>query len=134
MEFEDLLALLKVIAEKENINYNDFAICGSGPMAVRGIRGPGDLDIIIRKEVFENLKEREYKVSSDGILRIGNLEISDKWNPLDYDTNLLIDNADVIDGIKYVKLDYILEWKKKVGREKDKVDIELIMKYQEKYN
>ena len=38
----------------------------------------------------------------------------------------LIDEADIIDSVKFVRLEPVLRWKMCVGREKDLRDVELI--------
>ena len=59
---------------------------------------------------------------------IGNIEIFNNWLPFK-DINVLIDSADIIEGFRFVKLEYVLEWKKFLGREKDLIDIKLIENY-----
>lgn len=129
--FEKLLEEVKVFIKKENISYDDFAIFGSGPLAVRNLRDSRDIDLIVRPYVFENLKKK-YKPDERGYICHGNIEIAGDWKPWFKDINPLIDTADIINGIRYVKLDYVLEWKKQFNRDKDKKDIELIKKYMKK--
>ncbi|MCX8193761.1 MAG: hypothetical protein N3G19_00110 [Candidatus Pacearchaeota archaeon] len=126
--FESLLNEVKEFVEKEGISYNDFAVFGSGPLAVRGIRESRDIDIIIRPYIFKELSKK-YVVDSRGYICQGNIEIAGDWEPWFKDINILIDDADIINGIRYVKLKYVLEWKKAFNREKDKKDIALIESY-----
>jgi len=44
----------------------------------------------------------------------------------------MIKEADVIDGIRYVNLETMIKYKKKMGREKDFKDIKLIKNYLKK--
>jgi len=131
MKFEKLLKELRDFIKKENIDHKDFAVFGSGPLAVRNIRESRDIDIILRPSIFENLKKK-YKINSRGYICQGNIEIFSDWNPWFSDVNLLIDSADIINNIKYVKLEYVIKWKKMFNREKDKRDIELIEEYLKK--
>jgi len=41
----------------------------------------------------------------------------------------LIDDAEIIDGLPFVKLEYVVKYKKQDGREKDLKDIETIEKF-----
>lgn len=126
--FEKLLQEVRDFVEKENISYNDFAVFGSGPLAVRGLRESRDIDIIVRPNIFEKLGKK-YEIDSRGYICHGNIEIAGDWEPWFKDINPLIDTADIINNIRYVKLQYVLEWKKAFNREKDKKDIALIEKY-----
>lgn len=61
-------------------------------------------------------------------LKIGNLElfmdVMHVENPEE-----IIRNSELIQGHPFAKLDYILKWKKVMGREKDLNDVRLIEKY-----
>ncbi len=126
---EELLKELKQL----NLPPEAFAIFGSGPMAVRGLKEAGDLDIIVRKDVWEELaKQYGVKDEEKGQIVVGNIDIFCHWRPwLDNEAEL-IETAEMIDGWPYVRLEHVLEWKKKFGRDKDLKDIELIEKYLEK--
>ena len=110
-----------------NLPTDKFAIFGSGPMAIRSIRETRDLDIIVTPDLWEILS-KEHAASPDkfGCIQIGDIEIYNHWGVWFQNMTELINEADVIDGLKYVKLERVLEWKKAFNREKDKKDIELI--------
>ncbi|MCL6500972.1 MAG: hypothetical protein K6T16_02995 [Candidatus Pacearchaeota archaeon] len=91
------------------------------------------MDIIVRPYIFKKLK-RKYHPNEKGYICINNLEIAQDWQPWFSDVNALIDSADIIGGIRYVKLQYVLEWKKALNREKDQKDIALIEEYLKKSN
>jgi hypothetical protein len=42
---------------------------------------------------------------------------------------MLVDTADIIEDIRFVKLEHVLNWKRMMGREKDLKDIGLIETY-----
>lgn len=109
---------------------DDFAIFGSGPMAVRGIRENKDLDLVVTPTLWEDLKKK-LPVSDDSTIKIGNIEIF-KELPIFDNTEELIDNADIIDGFKFVKLNEVIKFKKALGREKDLKDIKLIENFLKK--
>ena len=113
--------------EKLDLPKDQFAIFGSGPLAIRKIRKAQDLDLIVKSELWEKLVEK-HTLTERGCIEIGNIEIWNKWQPFT-DVNILIDDADIIEGHRYVKLRHVLHWKKTLTREKDLHDIELLEAY-----
>jgi len=112
-----------------NLPDKQYAIFGSGPMAVRGLRQAHDLDLLIKKDLWDELA-KIYPLHEKGVaLRAGHIELFSHWEPWFKDTDQLIETAEVIDGLPFVRLEYVLEWKKQMGREKDKQDVVLIEKY-----
>ena len=51
------------------------------------------------------------------------IELWKDWKPGQWDIQELIDKAEIIDGLPFVKLEYVVEWKRQNGREKDLKDI-----------
>ncbi|MDO8669617.1 MAG: hypothetical protein Q7K65_04965, partial [Candidatus Buchananbacteria bacterium] len=118
--------------KKLNLPQNSFAIFGSGPMAIRNMREITDLDLIVKPDLWQRLKEKYSKHlvprKNTGELRIGHISIFQNWLPWFDDVNALIDKADLIDGIRYVKLENVISWKKQMARKKDLQDIKTIQK------
>jgi len=108
-----------------------YAIFGSGPLAIRGIRENQDLDIIVKQEVWDTLVNLypDSLHSTRICLQIENIEIYRDWLDLSHKINEMIDNAELIENFPYVQLKYVLESKAQRGKEKDLKDIELIKKY-----
>ena len=104
---------------------NQFAIFGSGPLCIRNLRAANDIDLIVKEELWHDLARR-YSVMEKKLIKIGDTEIYKDWKPWFDDVNLLIDSADIINGYRFVKLEYLLKWKKEMDREKDKADIKII--------
>jgi hypothetical protein len=129
----------KQLIEIKKLNFpkDKYAIFGSGPLAIHSIRDSDDIDIIVKSDLWEKLakkypKELEKKYPHLGkgkLIKIGPIEIYKNWVPWFDDVNLLIDDADIFEGTRFVKLKYVLKWKKEYGREKDKKDIQLIKKF-----
>lgn len=122
-----------------NLPEGKYAIFGSGPLAVREIRENRDLDLIVTEELFNeylNNSNWELKRLEDGneYLKNNNFEIEfyKNWAPGDWDVKKLIKEAEIINGLPFVKLEEVLRWKKIKGREKDLKDIELIKNYLDK--
>jgi len=122
---------MKFFNELENLNLpkDKYAIFGSGPICIRGLREANDIDIVVKEDLWDYLTTI-YPVNKEKeLIRTGNIEIFKNWSPWFKDVNELINTAEIINGFPFVKLDYVIKWKKAMGREKDLKDIELINKH-----
>ena len=104
----------------------DFAIAGSGPLFARGwIAEIGDLDVIARGAAWRRICElgevEEAPLASVHrvLLFDGKIEVLDGWFPAIWDINTLIDEADLIAGLRFVKLEVVAETKKMLQRPQD---------------
>jgi hypothetical protein len=112
---------------------NDYVIFGSGPLLAHGLRTDiGDLDIVARGTAWDicaSLHQPQPALSGYGsMIRLygGALEIVDRWiSPL-WDTDQLIDNAQVIDGLPFASLIDVVASKWATDRPKDHTDLGLI--------
>jgi len=96
----------------------DFAVFGSGPMYVAGLREQiNDVDVICRGEAWEKSKDLE---------KHDQIDFFNSWMPGKWNVDDLIDQAEEIDGMKFVQLKEVLKWKKIASRDKDKEDIEIL--------
>lgn len=126
----------ELLKELENFGLpkDKFAIFGSGPMGVRGLRKIKDLDLFVLPELWQELVKK-YPVkkvkTGEKIFLSKNIEILRK-PIIKFDIKDLVKDTDIFDGIHYVQLKYVVEFKKKLGRRKDFKDIELIKKYLQK--
>ena len=114
----------------------DFAVFGSGPLIVRGIiPASNDLDIICRGRAWERVKdmgETEYLADYDvSIITMldGSLTFGNKWGIGQFDTNELIDSAEEIDGLPFVRLQYVADYKRTSQRPKDLRHLEALEEY-----
>lgn len=111
-----------------------YAITGSGPLAVRNLREASDLDIIVLPEVWSQYS-KTYPVKNEHFetIQIGNISLLGEGsyfsNPDIYPVDKQIEEADIIDNHAYVNLPTIRLFKEKLGREKDLKDIELIRSF-----
>jgi hypothetical protein len=113
----------------------DYAIFGSGPLIVRGIiAGSNDLDVICRRSAWERVQSigeieylEEYGVTivtlSDGRLTFGTA-----WGIGQFNVDALIDDAEEIDGLPFVRLEHVISYKMERGSRKDLEHIEAIEK------
>ena len=111
-----------------------YAVFGSGPLAVRKLRDARDIDIVITSELFKSLaKDPAWTVGQvrdhHRVLTRGDVELFDSWAPGSWDISALIRAADIIDGIPYVRLESVIEWKDLRNTSKDVNDIKLIKQY-----
>ena len=122
--------LKKMLLELDKLDLprDKYAIFGSAPLAAHGIRDVDDLDIIVKPELWQEL-EKKYPKLNEKEIKIGNIEIFNSWKPWFDDVNKLIDDSEIIDGYRFVKLKYVLGWKRTFGREKDQKDVKKIEDY-----
>lgn len=120
-----------------NFHSNQFAIIGSGPLAIRNIREASDLDVLVSDSLWQELEAKYPHKKESGVTKIQlepDIEVvgegSAYWNLEIASFQQMIDTADVIDGIRYLNLDILKKFKQKIGRDKDIKDIELIDNYQ----
>ena len=114
-----------------------FALFGSTPMGIRGLKACNDIDMVVSEELFAELKEGgQWKVKifeGDGKEYIvkGNCEAFQEWGPGDWNMQELIESAEIIEGLPFVTLENLLRWKKLNGREKDLRDVITIEQFLE---
>jgi hypothetical protein len=126
-----------------NLPSKQFVVMGGAVLELKGIRKAQDIDIIVTKTLFEELKKDpkwEYKreLGSLGNITVESLE-NHKGVSLYFhiygggDIDCFRNNQDRIEeiqGIYFVSLSNLLEAKSSTwNREKDKADVELIKKY-----
>ncbi len=124
-----------------NLSAGDFAIFGSGPLIVRGIiQASNDLDVLCRRQAWktvQELGEPEYLSNYDvNILTMcdGQLTFGEKWGIGEFDTDELIDCAEEIDGLPFVRLKYVASYKRISKRPKDLEHLEALDAYNKKIN
>lgn len=130
---EDIFEQVKAL----DLPIGHFAIFGSGPMAIRGLRASGDADLLVTKALFDEYAAKPdwQALSKDcgaEVLQRGAIEMIHQWRPGEWDTDRLIAEAEMIDGLPCVRLAEVIRWKEIYDREKDRRDIELIKAYLDK--
>ena len=118
---EDLFEYLRDL----DLPAGDFAIFGSGPLIIRGIvEATNDLDIICRGAAWEAVQRigvlasfedgNSYVSLWDGLITFGTT-----WKYGSFDLDELIDTAELIDGLPFVRLESVVTYKRAAGRAKD---------------
>jgi hypothetical protein len=104
----------------------DYAVLGSGPLIVRGIiEAANDVDVVSCGPAWEracalgemvHLPEHGIDVASflDGAITVGT-----SWAYGEVDIDEVIDTAEIIDGLPFARLEYVVEYKRAAGRPKD---------------
>ena len=118
MKYLDELLSLDFPVEK-------YVIFGSGSLAVRGIRDNEDIDIVVVSDYWDQLAGK-YQVDGNNCIVIGNVSVYKDLLPFSDDAGKIIEDAEMIDGLPFARLEYVIQFKKMMGREKDIEDIELI--------
>lgn len=121
-----------------NLSLDEYVIFGSGPMAIRGIKEPKDLDVLLKKNVWDTWSQKEGWISRE--LRKGehylentnfpDIELYEYWGPGDWNTEEIINNSEIINGFRFANMEDQKRYKKLCNREKDIHDLKLIENYE----
>jgi len=129
----DLFGLLRSLDMPEG----DYAVFGSGPLIVRGIIEPAnDLDVVSRGAAWSTAVERGQLVdlSEHGVTIAsvfdGAITVGTEWAIGRFDIDSLIDTAEVIDGLPFVRLEHVVAYKRLAGRLKDLEHLRLLAEYE----
>lgn len=134
MNIQDKLIKLKEL----KLPFENYMVVSSGALAIRGIREAGDLDVIVTKELWNELsKKHKITINESGIER---LEVDKDIEIINPDQSYfanesgipmeeMFSKADVFEGVKFMNLEHLKLAKAKLGREKDLKDIALIDAY-----
>lgn len=102
-----------------------FAVFGSGPLIARGIvEATNDLDVICRGPAWQTVAAMaEVDEFEDGTPRValfdGLLTFGITWRYGHFDVGELIDSAEVLAGLPFVRLEHVEAYKLAAGRAKD---------------
>jgi hypothetical protein len=113
-----------------NLPKNSFVVVGSGILVALGIRESSDIDLIVSQEVYDLFDAAGWdhdNWSDQVVLKKDVFEIGRDW----YGQNVeqLLKHVQYVDGVPYLSLDEVYEWKKRLRRNKDLVDLKLIDSY-----
>jgi hypothetical protein len=113
-----------------NLPEHSYIVVGSGILGALGIRESNDIDLVVDKEVYNNIEKLNWDKGLWGdhpVLQRDVFDIGHDW--YGETAQDLLKRAQIIDGIPYLSLDEVYEWKKMKGREKDLHDVVLIDQY-----
>lgn len=118
---EELFGLLRSL----ELPAHDYAVFGSGPMIVRGmVEATNDLDIITRRAAWERVQEIGTLSSFDDDnpcvdMFDGRITFGITWKYGTFDLGELIDTAELIEGLPFVRMEHVVTYKRAAGRPKD---------------
>ncbi len=128
---------MNIISEIKELNLplGQYVVFGSGPLVIHGIRETRDIDLLVTKELYSQLKNEvweEKELDSGGnYLSKDVIEVDDSWSYGSYNPapEEIIAKAEIHHGIPFAPLTEVLKWKEAFGRPKDIQDAELIKEY-----
>src|SRR6266404_3831516 len=125
--------LLKLVTELD-LDRRDFVIFGSGPLLAHGLRRSiRDLDIVARGTAWHRASRHGFPAAgtiNDAPMALfwgGLIQFSTGWISEDWDTDDLIDRAEIIQGLPFAQLTDVLAYKQVLRRPKDDPDIEALL-------
>jgi len=105
---------------------SDYVVSGSGPLYARGLIDEiGDVDVVARDTAWTRACElgTPRPAPYANVQRIelfnGAVEVLDGWFPEIWKTDDLIDDADIIAGVRFVQLEVVRRTKQMLGRPHD---------------
>ena len=112
---------------------SDYAVSGSGPLIVRGIiAAANDLDVLSRGAAWAKARTLgdliflpEHGVEVVSLLE-GAITVGTRWAIGEFDTDELIDSAEVIEGLPFVRLEHVVRYKEMAARPKDLAHLRLL--------
>lgn len=122
------------VLSQYNLNSNNCIVVGSGVLARHNLRKSSDIDVVVDVETFTQL-EKSFNFDT-GIfpdkapyLKTDVLDVFIKWNApgsskSNYET--LRSQSSVEDGVRYVDIQIVEQWKRRNKRTKDIHDLVLI--------
>lgn len=126
--------------EKIGLTPNNSVVIGSGILSALAIRNSNDIDLVVDEEAYARLLSREYfrKVEKHGRVMLADniMEIGTYWGVLNKNWGFkdLLDVSVVVDGVRYITLEFLLAVKKSWlldadVRQKDIEDVKRIEEY-----
>jgi hypothetical protein len=112
---------------------DDFVIFGSAPLLAHGLRQSiRDLDIVARGAAWR--RASQIGVPAVGTIRGGpafsldggRIQVFPDWLSEEWDTDVLIDQAEIIQGLRFARLADVLAYKKMLMRPKDIADLQAL--------
>lgn len=113
-----------------NLDPEEFVIFGSAPLLVHGLRATiRDLDVVARGDVMAWARRTgspavgRHSGAQVWQLNGGRLQFSSGWTNSLWSPDELIDNAQLVDGLRFARLADVLRYKQELRRPKDLIDI-----------
>lgn len=134
----DGLPMIRYLDELRDLGLSrgSYAVFGSGPLAIRGIRENRDLDVLVTPAEWEELSRKHVVTKKDGrpdTIHVGHVQLLEvgyrDWRPFLEDNDALIREAELIDGVPFVRLEHLLGCKRLMTGEKHARDVASILEH-----
>jgi hypothetical protein len=109
-----------------NLPTADYILLGSAPLFAHGLipAMTNDVDIVARNAAWEaacRLAPPVRATKGDSVVRLfgGSVEIFDGWFGMPWNMNELFSSAEIIEGLPFAPLPYVLAFKRVLNRPKD---------------
>lgn len=129
-----LICRLARLVDELGLDRREFVIFGSGPLLAHGLRTSiRDLDIVARGTAWNSVSRHGFPAigpisGAPMTLFWGTLiQFSPQWISPDWDTNDLIDRAELIQGLPFAQLADVLAYKQMLRRPKDHPDLKALL-------
>jgi hypothetical protein len=126
-------------AKALNLPSGEYCVFGSGVLEVHGIRKAKDVDVLVTENLYKKLKKVGWKrkwffwrtlwakcITNGQNEAFTNLYWGMSYRP---NTNDLIKRAEYHSGVPFLRLEDLLEFQRKLPREKDKRGVKMMEEY-----
>ncbi|HEX8923524.1 MAG TPA: hypothetical protein VF828_02220, partial [Patescibacteria group bacterium] len=128
MDINNLIDQVKA----QNWAIGHYAVFGSALMAYYKLREVPNIDVVVDGELWEKLLINS-SPDNEGFIHIGLIKVSNWWfAPTRKDIVTMIKEAEIIDGVPYIKLEEVLSYKKALIDGKNKNDVALLEEFLDK--
>lgn len=139
-----LTDLVRRLVRDEGFEKSEFVIVGSGRLVATGHRRRmSDIDLVARGHTWQRAGELvklgrgylEYaQFSGDRVIRLyeGLVEVCDHWFMDGAETDTLIQSAEILDGLPYMRLHDLEAYKRQLDRPKDRRDLAVLSRIGQK--
>ena len=134
---------MDIISEVKSLSLpsDSYAVLGSSILAIHGIREANDIDMIVSPGLFDMLRKSGWTEETQESGRLGlakgHFFVMTNWPtnwPPDEEGRVLEEfkpHIETRNGIPFLSLSFMRDWKAQVGRPKDLEDVVLIDRYLE---
>lgn len=129
-----LIRRLTALSSALELDTDDFVVFGSAPLLAWGIRDSiQDIDVVARGRVWDTVSRLGEPsvgtVSGDPVYLFddGRIQFSHGWISPAWDTDELIDRAEIVGGLRFALLRDVLKYKRELMRPKDIADIDALV-------
>lgn len=131
----DIVSRVKAL----NLPEREYCVFGSGVLEIHGIRKARDIDLLVTQDLYKKLKSEGWErrwifwrtLWAKSIRKGENEAFTNLYWGMKYrpDTKELIDRAEIRDGVRFLQIEDLYEFQKRLPREKDKKGAKMMEEY-----